>query len=597
MNATMATNKCMHLGMARSMGRGMGLLQQLASMALLSIGLVACGGGGGGGVDTPPNSSPSEALRALPQAFTSREAVAYSPYRTSSRDTEVITKVMIEQDLRLLTQAGIGLVRLFDSSDAVSKQVLEVIRDKNLDLKVMLGIWIATNAEIGNQAEIARGIALAKAHTSTIVALSVGNETLVSWTAHPQPAAQLARYIQTARNAVTQPVTTDENWAVLAKQGSEQDATAVIKAVDFVAMHTYPLIDTVFNPNLWNWKQTAVATDRRAEAMMDAALARAQFEFNAVKSHLISLGLSAMPVVVGETGWKAVPSGNETQRAHPVNQKMYWERLKAWKKAVGGPSTVVHFAAFDEPWKGADDKWGLFNVNRQARCAVQGLHPDFVAEAGSCDAAQAAYYKPVDNSGTITANRYTVYADTVTSGEAKPAVKPVLNAWESGTTADAVAITNAGSSDGSEGIQITPKPLAWGWGMTWAISDNPDDLSQFDTASGRLNFSIKTTYPGKIEVGFLTGTAADNSLYDVYLVLEPGQYGYQNNGQWQQVSVPISQIKAAGAPAFGMGNSSAAVFDLTKVTNPFVIANRFEKTGNKPQNQTPLLLDAIFWSK
>jgi len=571
---------------------GLGRVKPVASGLLLAITLVACGGG-----TSAQNSATQVQLRALPQAFMSREAVAYSPYRTSSRDSEVITKTMIEQDLRLLTQAGIGLIRLFDSSDAVAEQVLEVIRDQNLDLKVMLGIWIAKDADSSNQAEIDRGIALANAHKATVLAVSVGNETLVSWTAHPQQAAQLARYIQTVRNAVSQPVTTNENWAVLANQSGEQDASAVIQAIDFVAMHTYPLIDTVYNPNLWNWKQTDVAPEARAQAMMDAALARAQFEFRAVKNQLSSLGLAAMPIVVGETGWKAVASGNETQRAHPVNQKMYWDRLKAWKATADGPKTMVYFEAFDEPWKGADDKWGLFNVNRQARCAVQGLHSGFVPEAGSCDIAQAVYYVPVQNSGTITANRYTVYADAVINGEAKPVVTPAFNAWEGNTTAEALPINNTDSGDGPESLRITPKPLDWGWGMTLAISDHPDDLSQFDTASGRLNFSIKTTYPGKIEVGFLTGTAADSSLYDVYWVLEPGQYGYQNNGQWQQVSIPIQQIKTAGAPAYGMQNSPAAVLDLTKVTNPFVIADRFEETGKAIKSQTPMEVDAIFWSK
>lgn len=569
-------------------------VKQVASMALLAISLAACGGGGGG---IPPASDAGQQLRPLPEAFKVREAVAYSPYRTSSRDTETITKAMIEEDLSLLIKAGIGLIRLFDSSDAVAKQVLEVIRDKNLDLKVMLGMWIATDADSSNQAEIARGIALANTYTSTVLAVSVGNETLVSWTAHPQQAAQLARYIQTVRTAVTQPVTTDENWAVLAKQSSEQDATEVIRSIDFVAMHTYPLIDTVYNPNLWNWRQTEVAAENRAQAMMDAAINRAKFEYNAVKSQLNALGLSRMPVVVGETGWKAVASGNETQRAHPVNQKMYVDRLKAWKQSGEGPATLVYFEAFDEPWKGSDDKWGLFNVNRQARCAVQGLSSDFVAEAGSCDLALATYYVPVENNGVITSNRYTVYADAITSGEARPRVGPVLNAWESGTTAEAVIVKNAGSNDGPNSLQITPKPLVWGWGMTFAINENPDDLSQFDAETARLNFSIKTSYPGKIEVGFLTGTAADSSLYDVYLVLESGQYGYENNGQWQQVSIPIQQIKASGAKAFGMENSAAAVLDLTKVTNPFVIADRFGKTGKSSSSQIPIELDSVYWSK
>lgn len=583
MNANSATKK----GLVR--------FKQGASTVLLTLSLLACGGGGGGS-DTPVTSTEPQ-MRALPTAFIQREAVAYSPYRTSIRDSEVITKAMIEQDLRLLLKAGIGLIRLFDSSDAVAKQVLEVITEKSLDLKVMLGIWIASNAESGNQAEIARGIALARDFRSTVLAVSVGNETLVSWTAHPQQAAQLTTYIQTVRNGVTQPVTTDENWAVLAKQSSEQDATAVLRAIDFVAMHTYPLIDSVYNPNLWNWKQTSVAPELRAVAMMDAAIERAKFEYNAVKTQLNTLGLSAKPIVVGETGWKAAPSGDETQRAHPVNQKMYWQRLQAWKQSQDGPATVVNFAAFDEPWKGRDDKWGLFNVSRQARCAVQGLSNDFVAEPGSCDAAQAAYYIPIQNNGAISAARYTVYADVAMSGEARPVVTPVLNAWEGGTTADAAVIANTGSGDGANSIQITPKPMVWGWGMTFAISDNPDDLRQFDTATGRLNFSVKTTYPGKIMVGFLTGTAANRSLYDVYLMLNPGDFGYQNNGQWQQVSIPISQLKTSGAPAYGMGNSTSAVLDMTMVTNPFVIADDFAKTNKTNSSQLPIVVDAVYWSK
>jgi len=539
-------------------------------------------------------------VRALPASFTSAQAVAYSPYRTSNRDSETITKDMIAQDLVLLGKAGIGLIRLFDSSDAVAKKVLEVLTEQNLNMKVMLGLWMSSgdSAEMGNQQEIARGIALANAYKAQVLAVSVGNETLVSWSGQRQTAANLLRYIQQVRNAVTQPVTTDDNWAVLAQESKEQDARNLLASVDFVAMHTYPLLDTIHSPGLWDWQQQAVPEADRAVAMMDAAITRAKFEFSAVKTKLTALGLTQTPIVIGETGWKAVPSGNEVQRASPINQKMYWERLKTGKASGTGPANIVYFAGFDEPWKGGDDKWGLFNVARQARCAVQGLSNDFVAETGSCAAADAARYMAVSSNTRITASRYTVYADTVTNGEAKPVVTPVLNAWESGTTATATGSSNdADANDGPNSWQITPKPQVWGWGMTFAIENSPDDLSNFDTGTGRLNFSIKTTYPGKMEVGFLTGTAADSSLYDVYLAISPGQYGYANDGQWRQVSIPISAIKAAGAKAYGMENSVASVFDLRKVTNPFVIADRYAKTSNAPGITTTLKVDAIYWSK
>jgi len=63
------------------------------------------------------------------------------------------------------------------------------------------------------------------------------------------------------------------------------------------------------------------------------------------------------------------------------------------------------------------------------------------------------------------------------------------------------------------------------------------------------------------------------------------------------VSIPIAAIKAAGAKAYGMENSVASVFDLSKVTNPFVIADRYAKTFNSPGITTTLKVDAIYWSK
>ena len=558
-------------------------------IVLSGVWLTGCGGGG-------VLPSMGVTLRSLPAEYLSSEAVAYSPYRTATMDASAITDENVRQDLNLLVKAGVKMIRLFDSSDAVAKRTLRLIKDEDIKLKVMLGLWMNSNAEALNLAEIDRGIALANTYQSLVLALSVGNETLVAWSGQRQEAANLARYIKLVRDRVSQPVTTDDNWAVLAGQSGEQNAQVVLDNIDFVAMHTYPLLDTIHNPDLWNWKQEGVPATDRAAAMMNAAIERAKFEYSAVKSNLASLGLKNMPIVVGETGWKAVASGGETLRAHPVNQKMYWERLKAWKASGAGPANIVLFAAFDEPWKQGDDKWGLFNVNRQARCAVQGLSNDFVAEAGSCATDQALHYVAVQNNGVITASRYTVYADTVTAGEAKPVVAPVLNAWENGTTARAEGVSNdADAGDGPNSWRIVPTPAAWGWGMTFAISDNPEDLSQFDTANGKLNFSIKTTnYPGKIEVGFLTGTAADASLYDVYLAISPGQYGYHADGNWNVVSIPISVLKLSGAPAFGVRNS---VLDLTKVTNPFVIGDRYDKTGNTNTSKPSILVDAIYWSK
>lgn len=561
-------------------------------MALvIALLVVACGGGG----EVPATGV---TLRPLSAEFSSRKAVSYSPFRSNNRDTETVTAANVKQDLQLLVAGGFRLIRLFDSSDAVAKLTLQVIKDNGLDLKVMLGVYIINGNDAFNQAEVARGIALANAYSDLVLAVSVGNETMVNWSFNPVAPATMAGFITTVRNAVPQPVTTDDNWAFYASA-----PRTITDVIDFAAVHTYPLLDSIYNAALWDWQQVNVPPATRATAMMDAAVAAARKDYGAVRTYLDSIGKTAMPIVIGETGWKAVASGGEVSRAHPVNQKMYFERLQAWgselKTSGSGPAAIFYFEAFDEPWKQADDKWGLFNVNRQARYVVQGLYPAATWEPGTYTAADALYYIPLTGNGTVTASRYTLYANTATINEAKPAEAAMWNAWDNGTTGFAAEVaTTADPGDLANSIEVTPKPASWGWGLALSLPTTAEDLSQFG-ATGKLNFSIKTTYPGAIEVGFLTGSATNGSAYDVYLAIQPGEYGYLNDGNWHTVSIPISAITPRGAMAFGMTDATKSKLDLTKVTNPFVIADRYANTG-KAQNSghtTRLYVDAIHWSR
>ena len=74
---------------------------------------------------------------------------------------------------------------------------------------------------------------------------------------------------------------------------------------------------------------------------------------------------------------------------------MYFDRLGVWgltaKQGGGGPLAIIYFEAFDEPWKKGDDKWGLFNVQRQARYMVQPLYRPAIWEPGSYSASDAVY--------------------------------------------------------------------------------------------------------------------------------------------------------------------------------------------------------------
>lgn len=202
-----------------------------------------------------------------------------------------------------------------------------------------------------------------------------------------------------------------------------------------------------------------------------------------------------MPVVVGQASWKAVPTGNLTYLAHPVNQKMFHDRLTAWgDKSVNpdDPVAIFYFEAFDEPWKATanpgfnDDNWGLFNVNRQARYVVHALYPASQWEPGSYTLADAVY-APTVVSPIITADRYTIYVDATTQGKARAPAAQWFG-FDSPPNAFAGEGTDAAlAAEGSHFMEVGPAPSDYGWGIV-TTNDTRADLSQFQ-AIGRLNFS------------------------------------------------------------------------------------------------------------
>jgi len=327
---------------------------------------------------------------------------------------------------------------------------------------------------------------------------------------------------------------------------------------------------------------------------MDAAIAKAKAEISAVRSNLDSLGFSQVPIVIGETGWKAKITNGEVFRAHPANQRMYVVRLAAWAASTGAPKAIFYFEAFDEPWKAGDDGWGLFNVARQPRCVIKALYPLLTPETSSCADAQALYYIAPTSGEAVTASRYTVFAESISAGEARPTELATPFPWNGNTVAFNQSAGAAAPADGGTGLLVTPTPSSWGWGLALGLANSIADLTNFNTTNGRLNFSINTTYQGKLEIGFFTGSGVANTGYDVYLPLASGSYGYVNDGNWRQVSIPISAIMAKGAPAYGMPGS--ATLDMTKVQSLFVIADRYAVTGNSGVT-TPIKIDAIYWSK
>ena len=574
-----------------------------AWLALLSLALLASACGGGGG--SVPYTGVE--IRALPQDYLTRRAVNYSPYRTAANEAglaqEVIPAANIRQDLDLMMAAGFRLIRLFDSSDKVARQTLQIIRDNNLNMKVQLGSFVLSGNEAASQAEIARTVALANEFRSTVLAVSVGNETMVSWAPNKIDPAVMARYLKQVRSQITQPVTTDDNFAFWAAA-----PTLITDQIDFVALHTYAELDTVFDPKSWDWRLRNVAAAGRATAMMDAALVETKRQYQAARDHLDSKGLSYIPIIIGETGWNAVDVGRLRFRASPVNQKMYLDRLEAWvaqaRTGGSGPRQAFWFEAFDEPWKQGDDKWGLFNKDRQARHAIQSINPsgttvgtatwvhepvdrayDLNAD-GRYTEADAQFFVPPVVNAAVTASRYTLYGDKAL-GSAE--FRPTGLRWDAfdGVTAAYSDVAGAfGPDDAPNSFEIRPQPAGYGWGLLlYSSTGVSENLSGF--AAGSLSFMVSTTYPGKIEIGISTDTQ-DRDTQEAFLQVGPGQYGYCSTGAWCTVTIPLKDFLAVNPK-----------LDLSMVLTRFMIADRYSFTG-KAQGagvRVPIRLDAIGWQK
>lgn len=343
-------------------------------------------------------------IRPLDPAVWSLPALSYSGFRAGqSPDGAHPSRAEILEDLRMVEAAGFGLIRVFSSGEH-GRAVVELIDEHGLDLHVQVGAYVSgadTENQAENDRELQGAIDLAREFPEIVRAVSVGNETLVSWSFVPVPPEDMIRYIRRVRNQITQPVTVNDNWEPFAAEPGSAIAR-VWREIDYASVHTYAYWDAAFN--LWDFRQTDVPEARRARAMMNAAFAYAKENYDAVRRALDAAG-NPIPIVIGETGWQSVPSAFlheafvqdfAVHQAHPVNQAWYFGDVMAWaygaeRDAPGDgfarPAAIFYFAAFDEPWKEADDNWGLWDADRQ---------PKYVLSGEGFRADEAVFYRPAE---------------------------------------------------------------------------------------------------------------------------------------------------------------------------------------------------------
>ena len=356
--------------------------------------------------DEPKKEKKKEVTAAVILGNPDYPAISYGGYRETTREIQP-TFAQLKNDVRILHALGYRLLRTynlqFEHTPNLIRAITEIkAEDPTFEMYLMLGTWIdckdawtaqpdheQENLE-NNSKEIERAIALSKQHPDIIKIISVGNEAMVRWASsyfvQPKVILHWVNYLQEHKQKGELPadvwITSSDNfasWGGADASYHKADLTALMQAVDYLSIHTYPFHDSHYNTDFWleETRMDTLSTEKRVDAAMDRALEHATAQFEAVKAYMQSLGIDK-PIHIGETGWASVSDGlygpKGSHAADEVKQAFYYNKINHWSKE--NKVTTVYFSAFDEPWKdpngpnATENNFGLFTVEGKAKYAL-----------------------------------------------------------------------------------------------------------------------------------------------------------------------------------------------------------------------------------
>lgn len=336
-------------------------------------------------------------------------AMCYGGYRTNSRRLQP-TVSQLKEDMKILSAMGVKIIRTYNVHLPHDVNVLEAIHqlnqeDPNFEMYVMLGAWIdCKNAWTGfepnhyeeserNETEIERAVALANEYPEIVKIIAVGNEAMVKWATsyYVQPSVILkwVNHLQNLKKRDELPkdlwITTSDNfasWGGGDKEYHTKELNELIKAVDYISMHTYPMHDTHYNPIFWGISEDEFqfSKEKQLDLAMNRSMNYAKSQYNSVKKYMQSLGVEK-PIHIGETGWASFSNelygSNDSKAVDEYKAGIFYHKMRDWTNEAG--ISCFYFEAFDEPWKdagnagGSENHFGLFTVDGNAKYAVWNL--------------------------------------------------------------------------------------------------------------------------------------------------------------------------------------------------------------------------------
>ncbi|MBW1295376.1 glycosyl hydrolase family 17 protein [Aquimarina litoralis] len=334
------------------------------------------------------------------------QAISYGGYRKSSREYQP-TVAQLKEDMKILQAMNIKVLRTYNVQLAQASNLLKAIRqlkkeDETFEMYVMLGAWIDcknawtdkkpdhTVESEQNEGEIKRAVALANEYPDIVKIIAVGNEAMIRWATsyYVQPNVIL-KWVNYLQNLKKEGKLSKDVWITSSDDfaswgGGEEsyhvkDLEDLIKAVDYISMHTYPYHNTHYNPKFWGIDVTeeSLTDEEKIEAAMKRALQFAQSQYKAVSEYVASLGVQK-PIHIGETGWATISNGhygpNGSKATDEFKEALYHQYMREWTTKEG--ISCFYFEAFDEPWKdahnqkGSENHFGLITVDGKAKYAL-----------------------------------------------------------------------------------------------------------------------------------------------------------------------------------------------------------------------------------
>ncbi len=334
-------------------------------------------------------------------------AMAYGGYRDTTREIQP-SLAQLKEDLKILSAMGVKVLRTYNTHYPHAGNLLKAIREMKeekpgFEMYVMLGAWIdCENAwtdlppnheaenEKANAAEIERAVNLANSYPDIVKIIAVGNEAMVRWAeryyVQPRFILKWVTHLQSLKKqGKLDPnlwITSSDNFASWGGGDTSyhcEDLEKLIKAVDYVSLHTYPMHDTHYHPVFWGVLESEMhlPKDKAIKRAMKRALLYAKKQYYNTAKYVHSID-SSKTLHIGETGWASESNehyGKDGSMAcDEFKEGIYYKLMRKWTKKER--IACFYFEAFNEQWKdlqnpqGSENHFGLFKLNGEAKYAL-----------------------------------------------------------------------------------------------------------------------------------------------------------------------------------------------------------------------------------